>query len=403
MNLFKYKIRTENGIMLEGDFQADNRHAAAEMLKHKGYYIIQLTEENRLNQFIRQNLELGNFISTRQKAIFTHQFGTLLKAGMRLSSALELLSKQTKNKYLASIIENINHDIEESMSLSDAIAKHKKLFSPVYVAIIHSAEMSGKLPETLLRLSTQMKKQVEIKSKIKSALTYPAFLIFISTVIIGILFTFIVPKFIQLFINANQDLPLPTQILISINNSIHNYWHLILLTTVASLIITITSLRQKHIKILLHSVLLNLPLIGIIQTKSIIAQFAITLGSLLDGGVDIISSFKITRKTITNLVFKAKIMKVEEAIMKGSSVSDALSQHDIDITFVNMIAVGEQTGRLPEMLYEISEIYDHDTENAIHAFTTILGPAMIVFMGGLVGFIVMAVLLPIFQTSSIIK
>lgn len=403
MNHFNYKIRTENGTLLEGYLQADNRPAAIELLKHKGYYITHLAEESQVNQFIRHNLELANIISIRQKAIFTHQLGTLLKAGMRLSSALKLIAQQTKNRHLASIIENIKIDIEDSMSLSDAMAKHKKLLSPVFIAIIHSAERSGKLPETLLQISEQMKKQVEIRSKVKNALTYPAFLLVISTVIIIILFTFIVPKFIQLFINANQKLPIPTQILISTNNVMNNYWHLILLTILALSVLITTSLKQKHIRTSLHKILLQIPLIGNIQTKAVIAQFSRTLGSLLDGGVDIISSFKITRATIPNLAFKSKIMKVEEAIMKGSSVSNAISQQDIDMTFVNMIAVGEQTGRLPEMLYEIADIYDHETENAVNAFTSLLGPAMIVFMGGLVGFIVMAVLLPIFQTSSIIK
>lgn len=403
MNHFHYNVRTIDGIMLEGSLQADNTYAAIEMLKQKGHYIIKLDEESRINRFIRENLELGNIISVKQRAIFTHQLGTLLKAGMRLSPALKLISQQTKNKHLASIIGNVNKDIEESMSLSDAVAKHKKLFSSVHIAIIKSAEKSGKLPETLLRLSIQIKKQVEIRSKIKGAMTYPAFLLFVSTVIIAILFTFIVPKFIQLFVSANQQLPLPTEFLIHINNTIHNYWHVMLFAILAFCVLINISLKQKNIRNTLHKILLQIPLTGNIQKKAIISQFARTLGSLLDGGVDIISSFRITRETITNLAFKSKVLNVEDAIMKGSSVSRALEQQNIDTTFVNMIAVGEQTGRLPDMLNEISDIYEQETENAIHAFTNILGPSMIVFMGGLVGFIVMAVLLPIFQTSSIIK
>lgn len=403
MNYYNYKARTENGTMLEGQVQADTRYAAAEMLKYKGYYIIQLIEESAINQFTRKYLEFGNIISIRQRAIFTHQLATLLKAGVQITSALKLISKQTKNKNLASAINAIRNNIEESMSLSEAMAKHKKLFSPVYIAIIQSAEKSGKLPETLFRLADQMKKQVEIRSKVRAALTYPAFLLIVSVAIIVILFTFIVPKFIQLFINAGQSLPVPTQALVYINEIIQNYWLIIIMVTLGSSIIITTSLRQKHIRNSLHKTLLRLPLIGNIQAKSIIAHFARTLGALLDGGVDIISSFKITRGTITNLAFMAKILKVEEAIMKGNSVSNALSKQNIDMTFVNMIAVGEQTGMLPEMLHEIADIYDHETENAIQAFTNLLGPTMIVFMGSLVGFIVMAVLLPIFQTSSIIK
>jgi len=403
MNHYNYKIRTENGTLYEGYLQADNRYAATEVLRNKGYYIIQLNEENRINLFIRQHLEIGNIISIRQRAIFTHQLGTLLKAGMQLIPALKLVSKQTKNKHLASIIETIHSDIEESMPFSEALAKHKKLFSQVYVAVIKSAEKSGKLPETLLRLASQMKRQVEIRAKVKSALTYPAFLLFASIVIIAILFTFIVPKFIKMFIKSGQRLPLPTQILVHINNGIHDYWFIMLLGMLGLTIMTVVSLRQKNIRYSLHKTLLRFPLTGSIQTKSIIAQFSRTLAALLDGGVDIISSLKITGGTITNLAFKTKILKVEEAILKGNSVSKALSQQNVDMTFVNMIAVGEQTGMLPEMLNEISDIYDHETENAIQAFTNLLGPAMIFIMGGLVGFIVMAVLLPIFQSSSVIK
>jgi type II secretory pathway component PulF len=278
------------------------------------------------------------------------------------------------------------------------------VFSKVYSAIVKAAEESGTLAKTLEILGKQQKAQTTIHSRIKSALAYPIFLLVVSITVVGILMAIVVPKFVQLFINANQNLPLPTKILISINNSMRDSWPLIVSGTIGLIIISIIALRQEHMRRIVDAIILKLPGIGTINKKLLIARFSRTLGSLLNGGVDIMSAMETTKTTVTNRVFASHVNNIADEIMKGSSIAKAISkQEHFSEMAANMIAVGEESGMLSAMLLEVADIYDEESEAAIGAFTTLLGPIMIIFMGGIVTFIVFAILLPIFETSSMIK
>ena len=266
------------------------------------------------------------------------------------------------------------------------MAKHSRIFSKVYTAIIAAAEHSGSLSQTLFILSQQLKSQASVNSRIRSALVYPIFLLVVSAAVVGVLTTFVIPKFIELFVNANQALPLPTKILVATMHFTRECWWLLLIAGIGITCFAITALQNASVRLVFHTMLLKLPVIGTLNNKLQLARFARTLGSLLKGGVKIIFAINTTKSTTANIAFARAIAAIEENILKGSTLAMAISQQQVfSEIMANMIAVGEDTSTLPEMLFEIAEMYDQESESAINALTTLLGPLMIVILGLIIG------------------
>lgn len=401
MLTYAYKAKSAQGITFSGSMLANRRDMVVKTLRKRGYYLLSVEPEHKLAHLLRSSAGFGNHVSVRDKAIFTRQLATLLRAGSQLSAALKALAKQTKNKHFASVVERIHSDIEESNSLSQAMAKHPRVFSNVYCAIVAAAEEAGTLSETLVVLSDQLKSQASVNARIKGALIYPLFLLTVSAIVVGVLTSFVIPKFIELFVNSGQRLPLPTQMLVTMTGFVHGSWWLILIGLATTASLFFIALKQSHIRFGFDRLLLCLPLIGPLNQKLLLARFARTLGSLLEGGVRIVSAVKTTRGTATNRVFSKSISGIGEALLKGSSLAAAVAQQQhFSEVVANMIAVGEQSGTLREMLLEVADMYDQECESALHSLTSLLGPAMIVVLGFIIGFVVMAILLPIFETSA---
>jgi len=400
---YTYQARSNEGALVSGDMQADRREIVISALKQKGYYPLSVQLQGKIAAVMSKNAALGSRVSVRDKAIFTHQLATLLRAGMRLSIALKTLAKQTENKYLASVIQQLHNDIEQSSSLSQAMAKHPRVFSSVYTAIVTAAETAGSLPETLAVLTAQLKARASINARVRAALVYPIFLLVVSAAVVAVLTTFVIPKFIQLFVNVNQKLPLPTRILIAATHGIQQFWWLLIIAIAVIAALVLLALRDKNVRLSIHRCLLKIPIAGALNQKLQLARFARTLGSLLNGGVRIIEAIDTTKATTSNTAFAAEIANIEQAILKGSTLTKAVTQQEFfsEIS-ANMIAVGEDTGTLPEMLLELAQMYDEQCESAINSMTNLLGPIMIVLLGLIIGFVVMAILLPIFETSTMI-
>ncbi|MHC4645397.1 MAG: type II secretion system F family protein [Planctomycetota bacterium] len=400
---YNFKAKSNEGTLVYGSMRADRRESVIDAMKQKGYYLLSVEPEGRLTRLLRSDAGLRSRVSLRDKAIFTHQLGTLLRAGMQLSVALKTLSKQTQNKYLASVVQQIERDIEQSSSLSQAMAKHPRVFSQVYTAIVEAAEQSGSLAETLLVLSKQLKERAAVSARIRGAMVYPIFLLFVSAVVIGVLTAFVIPKFIELFVNVQQALPLPTRILIGTTSLVKQFWWLGTLAVCAVACLSLVALRDARVRLSLDGLLLKLPVAGALNRKIQLARFSRTLGSLLNGGVRIVSAVRTTRGITTNRAFAREIANVEEAILKGSTLARVIKEQDyFSEIAANMIAVGEDTGMLPEMLLEVADMYDQECESAISSMTNLLGPVMIIVLGLIIGFVVMAILLPIFETSAMV-
>lgn len=404
MLTYSYKAKNISGIELTGQLQAKSRNEVVAALKRKGLFLLTVEPQSRFATILSSGTGVGGRVSIKDKAIFTHQLATLLKAGMKLTVALNTLSKQTKNKHLKTVISRIHDDIEQSSSLSQAMSKHPKIFSSVYTAIIEAAEQSGSLSQTLLVLSNQLKSQASVSSRIKSALVYPIFLLAVSALVVGVLMTFVIPKFIELFVNANQKLPVPTKILITVTETMKGSWWIVILVIALAACAIITALKNKRLKIVFDSLLLNLPVAGTLNRKLQLARFARTLGSLLNGGVRILTAIQTTKSTTNNIAFSEDIAGLEERILKGSTLAEAMTEQKyFSEIAANMVAVGEETGALPEMLLELADMYDNESESAIGSMTTLLGPLMIVVLGLIIGFVVLAILMPIFETSTMVN
>lgn len=404
MLTYSYKAKNISGAEFTGQLQAKSRSEVVATLKRKGLFLLTVEPQSRFATILSSGTGVGGRVSIKDKAIFTHQLATLLKAGMKLTVALNTLSKQTKNKHLKTVISRIHDDIEQSSSLSQAMAKHPKIFSSVYTAIIEAAEQSGSLSQTLLVLSNQLKSQASVSSRIKSALVYPIFLLAVSALVVGVLMTFVIPKFIELFVNANQRLPVPTKILITVTETMKGSWWVVILVIALAACTIITALKNKRLKVVFDSLLLNLPVAGTLNRKLQLARFARTLGSLLNGGVRILTAIQTTKSTTNNIAFSEDIAGLEERILKGSTLAEAMKEQKyFSEIAANMVAVGEETGALPEMLLELADMYDNESESAIGSMTTLLGPLMIVILGLIIGFVVLAILMPIFETSTMVN
>jgi type II secretory pathway component PulF len=403
MLTYSYKAKNISGIELSGRLQAQSRSEVVAALKRKGLFLLKVEPQNRLFAIVTAGAQMGRGVSIKDKAIFTHQLATLLKAGMRLTVALNTLSKQTKNKYLKTVISQMHDDIEQSSSLSEAMSGHPKIFSRVYTAVVEAAEQSGALSETLSVLSSHLKSQVSVGSRIKSALVYPVFLLAVSALVVGVLMTFVIPKFIELFINANQKLPVPTKILIGVTEVMKSSWWVVVLFA-AILVCAITAaLRNRRFGLFFDSLLLNLPVVGPLNRKLQLARFTRTLGSLLNGGVGILTAVQTTKETTGNIAFAQDISGLAQKILKGSTLAEAMaSQKYFSEIASNMVAVGEETGTVDEMLLELAGMYDSESESAIGSMTTLLGPLMIVILGLIIGFVVLAILMPILETSTMV-
>jgi type II secretory pathway component PulF len=401
---YTFRAKNSEGVLISGDMQADRRETVVNSLKQKGYYLLSVEPEARLFTILRANTGFGRRVSLRDRAIFTHQLATLIKAGMRLSIALKTLSRQTDNKYLASVIGQVQADVEQASSLSQAMARHRRVFSRVYTAIVEAAEESGSLAETLSLLSRQLKARASVATRIRGALLYPIFLLAVSAGVVVVLTTFVIPKFIELFVTVNQRLPLPTKILVGVTGFFREFWWVSIVTLAGVILVGLAATREARVRLFVDRLLLRLPVVGNLNRKLQLGRFARTLGSLLDGGVRITAAVHTTKGITTNRAFAREIGNIEDAILRGSSLAKVVGEQQyFSEIAANMIAVGEDTGMLPEMLLEVADMYDQECESAISSMTNLLGPAMIVVLGAIIGFVVMAILLPIFETSTMVR
>ena len=389
---------------MAGTMQAQERDSAVKMLRAKGYYPVSIEKQGNVDGFFVRNRGGLSGVKLTDLANATGQFGMLLKGGMRLSLALDTLSRQGGKGNLPTVWTQVKSDIEQSSNLSAAMAKHPKVFSKVYTAIVGSAEKTGKLGDTFLLLAKQLKVQAAVRAKITAAMVYPVFLLAVSVMVVSVLVVFVVPRFVELFVTANQTLPMPTKILVAITDFVRGGWWMIASVLAGGGFLFTAVMKGERARLMFDRFVLHLPVAGSIFRNILAGRFARTMGSLVNAGVDIICAIDTTGRTLNNRAFAKAARRLEGDIVKGMTISNAVGQVEyFDVMFANMVAVGEETGRLGDMLNEAADIYESRAETAIGSITTLIGPVMIVVLGGIVGFVVLAILLPVFESSSIIK
>lgn len=395
MPVFTYSARpaTGTGGIQQGEID----------LKSKDEVLAHLHKQKLIPVSVREKpkdltLKFGTGVGTRDIVIFTRQFATMINSGLPLVQALDILAEQTENDALRKVIQDVLYDVESGHTLADAMGKHPKVFTDLYVNMVAAGEAGGILDTILLRLATFLEKNDALVRKIKGAMIYPGVIFTVAAAAVAILLMFVIPTFQTMFASAGVPLPLPTRIVIMMSIILQGYWWAI----GAGIIGTIFAIRQAYQtdagRLAIDRLMLNIPILGNLQRKAAVARFTRTLGTLVSSGVSILEGLEITAKTAGNRVIHDAVMNSRASIAGGETIAGPLKESGVfPPMVVQMINVGEQTGGLDEMLTKIADFYDEEVDAAVEALLSAMEPIMIVVLGVVVGGMIVAMYLPIFD------
>jgi len=408
MPVYEYTALNASGKKLKGIIDADSLTAARQKIRHAGSYPVAIREtvpdSKEKKQRASGSLRFGQRIRPQEIQIMTRQLATLLGAGIPLIPALNGLVEQTGNQSLHRVIAQIKDAVNEGNSLTSALEEHPRLFSTIYINMVRAGEASGSLDVVLEQLAEFGEKQQAMKSRIKAAMMYPIFMAVIGTIVLFILISFVVPTITKVFEDTRQALPLPTTILISLSSFLRDYWWLVLALSAGLTVLVRYLVHQPQGRRTWDQLKLTLPLFGDLNIKIAAGRFGRTLGSLLQSGVPLITSLRIVQNIFNNVLLADVIDDATEDLAKGGSLSKILKASLwFPPMLVQMIAVGEQSGTLEKMLKKAAESYEQEVEVKILALTSMIEPVMILIMGLMVSFIVVSILLPIFEMNQLIK
>jgi type IV pilus assembly protein PilC len=402
---FAYKVRDRGGKLLEGTLEADSQQLLIGKLRSMGYMPIDIQQQNQAA--ISRELKipfLGNRVKLKDVAVMSRQFATMINSGLALLRALNILAEQTESKPLAAIINQVRIDVEKGSSLSAALARHPKAFNRLYVAMVRAGEVGGVLDSVLLRLAETIEKQVELRRKVRSAMTYPIVVMILVLLIVTAMLLFIIPMFKGLYKDLGGTLPLPTMILLSISGIVRKFWYLIFLAQFGVIWGFRRWIATDNGRNRWDAIKLKLPVMGILVRKTALARFSRTLSALVRSGVPILESLDIVSETSGNHVVSVAVLDTQLAVKSGEPMSQRLERHAVfPPMVVQMMAVGEETGALDEMLDKIADFYDQEVEATVEALTSLIEPLLIVVMGACVGGMVISLYLPMFNIIKLIK
>jgi len=406
MAIFVWEGRTAQGRIVKGDtLEAPNVEAALARLREQRIRPI-ANKVREKGAGLDKELSIPGFgptVSTKELSVATRQLATMIDAGLPIVQCLDILGEQSENKLLRTTITTIRRDVEGGCTLADALRKHPKIFDDLYVNMVEAGEAGGILNTILNRIALFIEKASRLKKKVKGAMIYPVAIVLVAIIVVAILMIFVIPVFAELYGSMGQALPAPTQICINISNFFVAYWWLMLLTAIGVVmgIKVYYKTPQGHMKI--DALLLRMPVIGDLLRKVAVARFSQNMALLLSSGVPILDGLAITGKTAGNKVVEKAIMESRVSISKGNTVAEPLRESKIFPPLVcQMVAVGESTGGLDGMLRKVAELYEEEVDDAVNNLTAMMEPAIMVVLGVILGGLVVAMYLPIFQMGSLV-
>lgn len=406
MPVFDYRALDAKGRNLKGIIEAESEPRARTKLRSQGKFPISIKEsksKSRRGQSRGPSRNLLDRVRSEEISVMTRQLATLLGAGIPLVQALGSIVDQTNNSALKKVVAQIKNSVNEGSSLTNALSEHPRLFSSIFINMVRAGEASGSLDIVLERLAEFGEKQEALKGRLRAALVYPIFMAFIGVAILFFLITYIVPNITQVFNDMDRVLPLPTLFLIGLSEFLKVYWWLLFVAVVGFIMMLRAIVRQPFGRSWWDLIKLKMIIIGPVAQKVILARFSSTLASLLDSGVGLMTAMQIVRTLMNNVHIARVVDEAMEQINKGQSMTGALSASPwFPPMFVQMIAVGEQSGSLEKMLKKISNAYEREVETAIMGMTSLIEPIMIAGMGVAVGFVVLSILLPIFEMNQLV-
>jgi type IV pilus assembly protein PilC len=397
MPTFTYSARPAGGGEIRsGEIELTSKEDVAAYLHRQKLIPLAIREKER-----SISINLGGGVKTRDIVIFTRQFATMINAGLPLVQCLEILAEQTDHEKLQKAIEEVLYDVESGNTLADSLGKHPKVFTRLYVNMVAAGEAGGILDTILLRLATFLEKSDALARKIRGAMVYPGVILLVAVAAISVLLIFVIPTFQQMFSSAGVPLPLPTQIVIALSAFLQAFWWAVILGVVGAGLGLRQFYRTDQGELLIDGLLLRLPILGDLLRKAAVARFTRTLGTLVSSGVSILEGLEITARTAGNRVIHDAVMGSRASIAGGETISAPLKESAVfPPMVVQMINVGEQTGGLDEMLTKIADFYDDEVDTAVTTLLSAMEPIMIVVLGVVVGGMIVAMYLPIFDMIS---
>lgn len=400
MTIYIYQAINDSGAKVSGSIEADSIELATETLVDRGLIPSKVMDQkaSRPLSGVFSFFERLRFVKSLDLILFTKQFKTLIQAGVPMMTLLQTLESQTEDPLLKKTIISMTQDVREGSSLYDAFRKYPRIFSPLYCSMVRAGEASGALPEILNRLIYILEHEQKMKTDIHSALQYPIIVISFLTIAFFVVLTYVIPKFSALFDRIGSELPLLTRICIVAYSFILNYWIIIILVITALIMISIYYLRTEKGRLNWDSLLLNLPLLGPLFNKAAMSRFASIFSILQSSGVAVLDSMQILSNTINNAAISREFIKIMERLEEGRGISVPLSQSKYFTPIViNMVAVGEESGNLEEMLDNISSHYDDELEYAMKRFSSAIGPILIICLVAMIAFFALAIYQPIWM------
>jgi len=391
MPFYKYSGINKKGENVKGVLDADDEKGARQALLAKGVRVEKLAKD-------WTRIEIGGGMKTKELVIFTRQFSTMINAGLSIVQALEILAAQSETPFFRSVLRKVKNAVEEGKSLSDALKDHPKVFTDLYVNLVAAGEVGGILDTILDRLAVFLEKNASINAKIKSAMKYPAVVLIATIGITIVLLYWVVPTFASMFMSAGQKLPGLTQAVVDMSEFVQDYI-IVILGVMGGIVFAFqTGMKNRQFRYNVHKIMLQAPIVGDLIKKSAVARFTRTLGTLVSSGVPLVDGLEVVSRTAGNLVIEKAIIFVRERVIEGNDMTTPLTDVNIFPSMVvQMIGVGEATGAMDTMLNKIADFYEEEVDVAIDGLTSMIEPIMMIFVGGIVGTMMIAMYLPIFS------
>lgn len=394
---FQYTAKDKkSNEVVKGKISADSQMAAADILNSKDLYPIKITKGSKQSLF--GGIRLLNKIKDKDLVLFTRQLATLVNAGLPINQALTTATNQVNDKNFTEILEKISASVEGGQTLADSFAQYPEIFSKVYTNLVHAGEQSGTLDDTLQRLAELQENQLKLSRKIRGALIYPVIVLVVIIIVLIYMLSTVMPQISNLYTELNKPLPLLTQLTIGFSGLVTTFWPITILLILATAIGIRAYFRTPNGIINWHRLKLKLPVLGILFKKVYMARFSRTMSSLVNSGVPLLEALSISADAINNVILAEIVKGASEEVRSGKSLSSALSKNEYFLKLVpQMIKVGEESGTLGEMLAKIATYYEEEVDQAVKNLSTVIEPILIVILGGMVFFIILAILYPIYS------
>lgn len=395
MPLFAYKGKNRVGNFVEGEKIGKNINEVRSRLEREQIQVISIVKK-------RKEMEIPFLtkkkVSLRELSVFNRQLSVMFNAGLPITQGLGILAMEQENKYFKEIMTEVRKDVEAGSNLSDALKKHPKVFSELYTSMVEAGEASGNLDTVLLRLSNYIEESAKLVGRVKSALAYPVFVLGVAVILTYVIMVKVVPVFIRLFNQLNATLPLPTRIVISVSNFLAGNLLWIIIGIGLATFGIVSYNKTYRGRRVLDKIKLKTPILGTLLLKLAVARVTRTLATLLEAGVEIVNALTITAKTSGNAIVSDAVLRSRNSIQEGKQLGDSLREEYVfPFMVTQMISVGEETGALTTMLEKVADFYEEEVEHAVEALLSMMEPLMILFLGGLVGSIIVAMYLPMFS------